>query len=70
MNVLVFNNCFNQLLDEVSKKQIFLIRDFNINLLNCNDEHHNVNEFFDAIKFYKSLCFALNKTYYSIKNSY
>ena len=43
MNVLVFNNCFNQLLDEVSKeqKQIFLIRDFNI-----------------------------NKTYYSIKNSY
>lgn len=51
MNVLVFNNCFNQLLDEVSKeqKQIFLIRDFNINLLNCNDEHHNVNEFLDPL---------------------
>ena len=38
MDVLVFNNHLNQMLEKVSKeeKQIFLLGDFNINVLNYN----------------------------------
>ena len=38
MDVLEFNNHLNQMLEKVSKerKQIFLLGDFNINLLNYN----------------------------------
>ena len=39
MDVLDFNSLINQLLDQISKeqKQIFLLGDFNINLLNYNE---------------------------------
>ena len=49
MDVLVFNYLINQLLDKISKEQqIFLLGDFNINLLNYN-EHQPTNEFLDSL---------------------
>ena len=50
MDVLDFNFLINQLLDKVLKeqKQIFLLGDFNINLLNCN-EHQLTNGFMDSL---------------------
>ena len=50
MDVLDFNSLINQLLDKISKgqKQIFLLGDFNINLLSY-DEHQPTNEFLDSL---------------------
>ena len=50
MDVLDFNSLNNQLLDKISKeqKQIFLLGDFNINLLNDN-QHQPTNEFLDCL---------------------
>ena len=50
MDVLDFNSFVNQLLDKISKelKQIFLVGDFNINLLTYN-EHQPTNEFLDSL---------------------
>ena len=50
MDVLDFNSLINQLLDPISKeqKQIFLLGDFNINLLNHN-EHQTTNDFLDSL---------------------
>ena len=50
MDVLDFNSLINQLLDKISKeqKQIFLLGDFNINLLNYH-EHQPTNEFLDSL---------------------
>ena len=50
MDVLDFNSLINQLIDKISKeqKQIFLLGDFNINLLNYN-EHQPTNEFLDSL---------------------
>ena len=50
INVLDFNSLINQLLDKISKeqKQIFLLGDFDINLLNYN-EHQPTNEFLDSL---------------------
>ena len=51
MNLNDFNtNYLNNLLDKVSKEQksVFLLGDFNVNLL--NDNHHNpINEFLDFL---------------------
>ena len=46
MDVLEFNNHLNQMPEKVSKeqKQIFLLRDFNVNLLNYN-VHQPTNDF-------------------------
>ena len=50
MDVLEFNNHLNHMLEKVSKeqKQIFLLKDFNINLLNYN-VHHPTNDFLDSL---------------------
>ena len=50
MDVLDFNFLINQLLHKISKehKQIFLLGDSNINLLNYN-EHQTTNEFLDSL---------------------
>ena len=50
MDVLDFNYLINQLLDKISKeqKQIFLLGDFNIDLLNYN-EHQSTNEFLESL---------------------
>ena len=50
MNVSGFNFLINQPLDKISEeqKQIFLLGDFNINLLNYN-EHQPTNEFLDSL---------------------
>ena len=50
MDVLEFNNHLNQMLEKVSKeqKQIFLIGDFNINLLHYN-LHQPTNDFLDLL---------------------
>ena len=50
MDVLDFNSFIIQLLDQTLKeqKQIFLLGDFNINLLNYN-EHQPTNEFLDSL---------------------
>ena len=44
------NNYLNNLLDKVSKEQksVFLLGDFNVNLLNYND-HNPTNEFLDSL---------------------
>ena len=43
-------NYLNKLLENISKKQkfIFLLGDFNVNLLNYN-EHNQTNEFLDCL---------------------
>ena len=50
MDVLDFHSFINQLLDKISKeqKQIFILQDFNINLLNYH-EHQPTNEFLDSL---------------------
>ena len=51
MDLTDFNcNYLNQLLENISKEQksIFLLGDFNVNLLNYN-EHNQTNEFLDSI---------------------
>ena len=51
MDLTDFNcNCLNQLLENISKekKSIFLLGDFNVNLLNYN-EHNQTNEFLDSL---------------------
>ena len=50
MDVLSFNYLINQLLDQISKeqKQIFLLGDFKINLLNYN-ELQPTNEILDSL---------------------
>ena len=51
MDVADFNkNYFNPFLDKLSKEsnQVFLLGDFNINLLNYND-HQPTNEFLDSL---------------------
>ena len=57
MNLNGFNtNYLNSLLDKVSKEQksVFLLGDFNINLLNYND-HNPTKEFLDSLA---SNCFV------------
>ena len=51
MDLTDFNcNYLNKLLENISKEQksIFLLGDFNVNLLNCN-EHNQTNEFLDSL---------------------
>ena len=51
MDLPDFNcNYLNQLLENISKEQksVFLLRDFNVNLLNYN-EHNQTNEFLDSL---------------------
>ena len=50
MDVLDLNHHFNQMLEKVSKeqKQIVLLGDFNINLLNY-DIHQPTNDFLDSL---------------------
>ena len=53
MDLTNFNcNYLNQLLENISKEQktIFLLGDFNVNLLNYN-EHNQTNEFLDSLLF-------------------
>ena len=60
MDVLDFNCLISQLLDKISKeqKQIFLLGDFNINLLKYNG-HQPTNEFLDSLA--SSLCLLYMK---------
>ena len=50
MDVLEFNNHLNQMLEYVSKeqKQIILLGDFNVHLLNYN-VHQPTNHFLDSL---------------------
>ena len=50
VDVLEFNNHLNHMLEKVSKeqKQIILLGDFNINLLNYN-VHQPANDFLDSL---------------------
>ena len=51
MDLTDFNcNYLNQILENISKEQksIFLVEDFNVNLLNYN-EHNQTNEFLDSL---------------------
>ena len=51
MDLSDFNcNYLNKLLENITKKQksIFLLRDFNVTLLNYN-EHNQTNEFLDSL---------------------
>ena len=51
MDLNDFNTYYlNNLLDKVSKKQksVFLLGDFNVNLLNYN-RHNPINEFLDSL---------------------
>ena len=51
MDLTDFNcNYLNKLLENISKEQkhIFLLGDFNVNLLNCN-EHHQTNKFLNSL---------------------
>ena len=51
MDLTDFNiSCLNKLLENIAKEQksIFLLGDFNVNLLNHN-EHNQTNEFLDSL---------------------
>ena len=51
MDLTEFNcNYLNKLLENISKEQksIFLLRDFNVDLLNCNEDNQ-ANEFLDSL---------------------
>ena len=63
MDVLDFNSLINQLLHKISKeqKQIFLLGDFNINLLNYN-EHQTTNEFLDSLASNTIISYILQPT--------
>ena len=56
MEINEFNNDYiNELLNELSKeKTIFLLGDFNMDLLNC-DIHRPTNEFLDSLSSHYSL---------------
>ena len=64
MNVLDFkNNHLNQIFEIVSKgqKQVFLLGDFNINLLNYND-HQPSNDFFHSLTSNSFIPYILHPT--------
>ena len=63
MYVLEFNNYLNQMLENVSKeqKQIFLLRDFNINLLNYN-VHQPTNNFLDSLASNSTIPYIMQPT--------
>ena len=64
MDVTDFNqNYLNGLLDKISKeeKNIFLLGDFNINLLNYN-EHRPTNDFLDSLASSSLLPYILQPT--------
>ena len=56
-------NYLNQLLENISKEQksIFLLGDFNVNLLNYN-EHNQTNEFLDSLASNSFIPFILQPT--------
>ena len=64
MDVLDFkNNYVNQIFEILSKKRKkgFLIGDFNINLLNCND-HQPTNDFLDSLASNSFIPYILHPT--------
>ena len=64
MDVSGFNkNCLNTLLDKLSKenKQVFLLGDFNINLLSYND-HQPKNEFLGSLASDSFILYILQPT--------
>ena len=63
MDVLDFNYFINQLLDKISKekKQIYVLGDFNINLLNYN-EHQPANDFLDSLASNSVISYILQPT--------
>ena len=63
MDVLDFNSLTDRLLDKISKeqKQIFLLGDFNINLLNYN-EHQLTKEFLDSLASNSIIPYILQST--------
>ena len=63
MDVLDFNSLINQLLDKISKeqKQIFLLGDFTVDLLNYN-EHQPTNEFLDSLASNSNIPYILQPT--------
>ena len=64
MDVLDFkNNYLSQIFEIVSKerKQVFLLGDFNINLLNYND-HHPTNDFLDSLASNSFIPYILHPT--------
>ena len=63
MDVLEFNNHLNQMLEKVSKeqKQIFLLGDFNINLLNYNI-HQPTNNFLDSLASNSTIPYIMQPT--------
>ena len=64
MDVTYFNkNYLNPVLDKLSKesKQVFLLGDFNIDLLNYND-HQPTNEFLDSLASNSFLPYILQPT--------
>ena len=69
MNLTDFNcNYLNKLLENISKEQksIFLLGDFNINLLNYN-EHNQTNEFLDSLASNSFIPLMLLDTYAPLK---
>ena len=73
MDVTDFNHYLNRLLDKISReeKNIFLLGDFNINLLNYN-KHRPTNDFLDSLHFQLSSPFytPTNSTYWSLQELY
>ena len=63
MDVIEFNNHINQMLEKVSKeqKQIFLLGDFNINLLNYN-VYQPTNHFLDSLASNSIISYVLQPT--------
>ena len=64
MDLNDFNtNYLNNLLDKVSKEQksVFLLGDFNVNLLNYND-HNPTNEFLDSLASNSFVSYILQPT--------
>ena len=63
MDILEFNNHLNPMFEKVSKeqKQIFLLGDFNINLLNYN-VHQPTNDFLDSLAFNSIIPYILQPT--------
>ena len=64
MDLTDFNcNYLNKLLENISKEQksIFLLGDFNVNLLNYN-EHNQTNEFLDSLAFTSFIPLVLQPT--------
>ena len=63
MDVLEFNNHLNQMPEKVTKeqKQIFLLRDFNVNLLNYN-VHQPTNDFLYSLACNSIIPYVLQQT--------